>query len=72
MNIKQEEDLIIVTSDLDGLLITSEISPSRDLILTLEENDNVEQYFLDVSEINLLISHLEKSKEILQKNMKEG
>jgi hypothetical protein len=69
MNIKQEEDLIIVTSDLDGLLITSEISPSRDLILTLEENDNVEQYFLDVNEINLLISHLEKSKEILQKSM---
>lgn len=69
MNIKQEEDLTIVTSDLDGLLITSEISSSRNLILTLEEKDNTEQYFLDVNEINLLINHLEKSKEILQKNI---
>ena len=69
MRIKKEEDLTIVTSDLNGLVITSEISKNRYAKLTLIENENIEQYSLDINEIDLIIKHLEKTKEILKQYM---
>ena len=69
MRIKKEEDLTIVISDLNGLVITSEISKNRYAELTLIENGNIEQYSLDINEIDLIIKHLEKTKEILKQYM---
>ena len=69
MRIKKEEDWTIVTSDLNGLVITSEISKNRYTELTLIENENIEQYSLDINEIDLIIKHLEKTKEILKQYM---
>lgn len=66
MKIKTEDDLTIISSDIDGLLLQTEVSNNeRSVNFIIEENENVEQYSLNVNEIDLVIRHLEKSKEIL-------
>lgn len=72
MKIKKEDALTIISSDLNGLQITSEISDSSNVSITLKENDNLEQYFLDEKEIDLFIEHLKKAKEILIENMQQS
>lgn len=68
MKVKREDELTTITSDLDGLDIVSEISTTRYAELILTENNKVEQYSLNIKEIDLFIKHLEKTKEILIEN----
>lgn len=66
MKIKNEEGLTIISSDIDGLLLLTEISNNEKSVnFIIEENENIEQYSLNANEIDLVIKHLEKSKEIL-------
>ncbi len=68
MKVKREDDLLTITSDLDGLDIVSEISTTRNAELILTENGKLSQYSLNIKEIDLFIKHLEKTKEILIEN----